>query len=55
MDDQQLVEKFFLSENEQATKANLHIVCGPYGADFSTQQEILNTWAQEVKELSESL
>lgn len=55
MDDQQLVEKFFLTENEQGNKSNLHIVCGPYGADFTTQQEILQTWAQEVKELSERL
>ena len=53
MGDFQYVEKFLLSENEKTKKSELHIVCGPYGDDFNNQKDILNNWAQKVKELSE--
>ena len=46
-------EKFLLLENEQTRNTELKIVCGPYGDDFDTQKQTLNTWAQKVKELSE--
>jgi len=54
-DEHQLVEKFFLSEDEETKKAYLQIVCGPYGDDFNEQKVILENWSQKVKELSESL
>jgi len=46
-------EKFLLLENEQTKTTELKIVCGPYGDDFETQKNILNNWAEKVKELSE--
>jgi len=48
-------EKFLLLENEQTKDTELKIVCGPFGDDFETQKNILNNWAQKVKELSENL
>lgn len=49
----QYVEKFLLLENEATKETGLHIVCGPYGADFEHQKSILNRWSQKVKALSE--
>ncbi|MDG2426044.1 MAG: hypothetical protein P8M07_05590 [Flavobacteriales bacterium] len=49
----QYVEKFLLLENEEEKNTELQVVCGPYGHDFENQQDILNDWAQKVKELSE--
>ena len=49
----QYVEKFLLSKNEQTNNTSLQIVCGPYGDDFEKQKLILKNWAQKVKELSE--
>jgi len=46
-------EKFLLLENEQTKNAELKIVCGPFGDDFEARKNILNNWAQKVKELSE--
>jgi len=46
-------EKFFLSTNEETKTTELKIVCGPFVDDFNAQKEILNTWAQEVKLLTE--
>ncbi|MDA9970762.1 hypothetical protein N9E56_02905 [Flavobacteriaceae bacterium] len=52
--DSQYVEKFLLLDNEQTKSTELKIVCGPYSnTDFETQKNILNGWAQKVKELSE--
>ena len=53
--DDQYVEKFFVSENEETKTAELVIACGPYGDDFERQEAILNKWAQKVKELSEKM
>ena len=52
--DSQYVEKFLLLDNEQTKSTELKIVCGPYSkVNFETQKNILNRWAQKVKELSE--
>ena len=50
----QYVEKFLLLDNEETKSTELKIVCGPYSnTDFETQKNILNRWAQKVRELSE--
>ena len=49
----QYVQKFLVSENEEAKISDLHIVCGPYEDDYESQKAILMDWAQKVKELSE--
>ena len=41
------------SLNEDTNTTELKIVCGPYGKEFDTQKDIISTWAQKVKELSE--
>lgn len=51
----QYVEKFLLSGSQASNETTLHIVCGPYEADFMEQESILKTWAKEVKILSESM
>ncbi|MFT5723511.1 MAG: hypothetical protein ACI9JN_000625, partial [Bacteroidia bacterium] len=53
--DYQYVEKFFVGEDKETKTSDFVIVCGPYGDDFETQKNILNNWAQKVKELSEKL
>ena len=50
----QYVEKFLVSENNQTKITELVITCGPYGNDFKNQNNILKSWAQKVKELSEN-
>lgn len=49
----QYTEKFLLLTNEETQKTELKIVCGPYGDDFESQQQILKAWGQKVKSLSE--
>ena len=50
----QYVEKFLLLDNEETKSTELKIVCGPYSnTDFEIQKNILNRWAQKVRELSE--
>lgn len=46
-------EKFFLLENQETGITEFKIVCGPFADDFETQNSILKSWGQEVKELSE--
>ena len=53
LDNNPYVEKFLLLEDKQTQNSTLQIVCGPYGDDFETQKNIINTWANKVKELSE--
>ncbi len=47
-------EKFLLLVVEQTKHTELKIVSGPFGADYESQKDILNNWAQKVKELSEN-
>ncbi len=47
-------EKFLLRENESTKETELIIVCGPFGDDYNTQQEIISHWAKQVKKISES-
>jgi hypothetical protein len=53
--DDQYVEKFFVSEDEQTKRSEFLIACGPYRDDFENQKIILINWAQKVKELSEKI
>lgn len=53
LDGYQYVEKFFLSRNEASGKAELLLVCGPYGADYENQNFILKNWAKKIKEMAE--
>ena len=54
LDNSQYVEKFLLLDNPQTKHTELKIVCGPYyDNDFKIQKNILDSWAQKVKELSE--
>ena len=46
-------EKFLLLESEVTKFTQLKIVCGPFSDDFETQKDLINKWAQKVKELSE--
>lgn len=47
-------EKFLLLENGEKKTTTLKVVCGPFKDDYETQNSILNSWAQKVKELSEN-
>jgi hypothetical protein len=47
------VEKILLSKNDDFAK--IKIVCGPFASDYSEQKLIITRWANEVKNLSESL
>ncbi len=53
-EDNNYVEKFLLLEDEETNITELKIACGPYKDDFNQQKEILEKWAQKVKELSEA-
>ncbi|MBL7897788.1 MAG: hypothetical protein JNJ99_04570 [Crocinitomicaceae bacterium] len=46
-------EKFLLLENGETKTTTLKVVCGPFKDDYETQNSVLNSWAQKVKELSE--
>lgn len=46
-------EKFLIIQDQETGATTLKIVCGPFAADFETQQSAINKWAQEVKVLSE--
>ncbi len=52
--DNNYVEKFLLLEDEKTNNTELKIVCGPYLDDYESQKDILENWAQKVKELSEA-
>ena len=52
-DQNSFTEKILLLEDEETQHTELKIVSGPYGADYESQKENLNNWAQKVKELSE--
>ena len=47
-------EKFLLLENAETKSTTLKVVCGPFKDDYERQKDILNNWAEKVKELSEN-
>lgn len=53
-DEAQYVEKFMLTVDKESKNTILHVVCGPYTSDYESQEDILNNWAEKVKELSET-
>ena len=53
IDNYSFVDKFLLRMNDTGDTTTLRITCGPFKGDYEMQKQVLNDWAQKVKELCE--